>query len=207
MLAFSSPSRLSRRFQPSPFRPPIPPYTHSPSGLLRPPPHPPRTRPPRTTVFLPSPLSAFQPLDEPASAFLRGRSAHPRPYTVVVRCLPPLPAPSCRTSAFQPLTYPSANQQPPRWQQRCRIAVRRQKRNLQPRSDPPVEGAYESTRRRIHTVAGSFLVSPEKNILKRMIKSDDPIFQHARMRLPRTRLHVVKLCCAELGSLCPTCRG
>lgn len=151
MLAFSSPSRLNRRFQPSPFCPPIPPVhpltirlpptTTAPSSLPPPPPAPARAR---TTVFLLSPLSAFQPLDEPASAFLRGRSAHPRPYTVVVRCLPPLPAPSCRTSAFQPLTYPSANQQPPRWQQRCRIAVRRRKRNLQPRSDPPVEGAYES---------------------------------------------------------------
>lgn len=140
LLAFSSPSAAG--FNPRPFArvslsPPRPPHRHpaSPDHRWRPPRPPPPL--PRTTVSLPWPLSAFQPLDEPASASLRGRSAHPRPYivvviVVVVRYLPPLPAPSCRTSAFQPLTYlpSSTNQQSPRRWQWCRIAVCRRKRNL-----------------------------------------------------------------------------
>jgi hypothetical protein len=68
-----------------------------------------------------APLSAFQPLDEPASAFLRGRSAHPHPYIVVVRCLPPAAGtvlPHFRLPTLN-LAPRRTNKPPRRWRQRC----------------------------------------------------------------------------------------
>jgi len=68
-----------------------------------------------------APLSAFQPLDEPASAFLRGRSAHPRSYIVVVRCLPPAAGtvlPHFRLPTLN-LAPRRTNKPPRRWRQRC----------------------------------------------------------------------------------------
>lgn len=123
LLAFSSPraSQPPRRFQPSPFRPtptrhpasPDYPTNHPPVHLLAAAPRCPRARegfpsqrnpPCRSLRFDPS-------TSLPLPSFVAVRPTR-SPYIVVRCCLPPLPAPSCRTSAFQPLTYPSANQQP-----------------------------------------------------------------------------------------------
>lgn len=191
---------LSRRFQPSPFRSSLslsPAPASPPSGLPRPPLASSSPPPPRTTVSLPWPLSAFQPLDEPASASLRGRSAHPRPYivvviVVVVRYLPPLPAPSCRTSAFQPLTYlpSSTNQQSPRRWQWCRIAVCRRKRNL------PTYNRM-SFRDSLFTDL-SILLSFGKGCFFFLEKNNNSIFFNMRGDpSSHIQLRTAKLCCRE----------
>jgi len=205
LLAFSSPSRLSRRFPTLALSPPPTPHPLT----IRPPPTTaaPRTRP-RARRFascpLPSPRAAFQPLDEPSSAFLRSRSAHPRPYIVVVRCLPPLPAPSCRTSAFQPLTYlpPRRTNNPPRRQQRCRIAVRRRKRNLHRRtpSELSSQPAHGFSVVRSHT---SFPLRREGERENGISEENDKErrfnFSACADGSSHTRSHVLKLCCGEFA--------